>query len=63
MLHFMLQSLDRLGFHPEQIVTTLENRMKCALGHCGRCNIGPFYVCRDGPVITAAELKLLPPEV
>ena len=63
MLHFMLQSLDRLGFHPEQIVTTLENRMKCGLGHCGRCNVGPFYVCRDGPVITVAELQLLPPEV
>ncbi len=63
MLRFMLQSLDRLGFHPEQIVTTLENRMKCGLGHCGRCNVGPFYVCRDGPVITVAELQLLPPEV
>jgi NAD(P)H-flavin reductase len=63
MLRFMLQSLDRLGFRPGQIVTTLENRMKCGFGHCGRCNIGPFYVCRDGPVITAAELKLLPPEV
>ncbi len=63
MLHFMLQSLDRLGFQPEQIVTTLENRMKCGLGHCGRCNVGPFYVCRDGPVITVAELQLLPPEV
>ena len=37
--------------------------MKCGLGHCGRCNVGPFYVCRDGPVITVAELQLLPPEV
>jgi NAD(P)H-flavin reductase len=56
----MLQALERLGFKPEQVITTLENKMKCGLGKCGRCNIGRFYVCKDGPVFTAAQLASLP---
>lgn len=63
MLTFMLRALERLGYPPEQVVTTLENRMKCGFGECGRCNVGPFYVCRDGPVITAAELRRLPADL
>ena len=62
MLRFALRSLEKLGFAKEQIVTTLENRMKCGVGKCGRCNVGPWYVCRDGPVLTAAELETLPPD-
>ncbi|HIE52926.1 MAG TPA: heterodisulfide reductase subunit F [Armatimonadetes bacterium] len=60
MIKFMLPVLDRLGFQPEQIITTLENKMKCGLGKCGRCNIGGVYVCKDGPVFTAAQLAQLP---
>lgn len=60
MLRFMLVALDKLAFLPEQVVTTLENKMKCAVGQCGRCNVGRFFVCRDGPVVTAAQLKNLP---
>ncbi len=60
MIHFMLKTLDAMGFPPEAIVTTLENKMKCGLGHCGRCNVGPLLVCRDGPVFTAAQLAELP---
>lgn len=63
MLHFMLIALDKLGFSLDQIVTTLENKMKCGVGQCGRCNVGRFFVCRDGPVITAAELKTLPADM
>ena len=57
MIKFTLQALDKLGFKPEQIITTLERRMKCGVGICGRCNIGDKYVCVDGPVFTYAELK------
>ena len=57
MIKFTLQALDKLGFKPEQIYTTLERRMKCGVGICGRCNIGDKYVCVDGPVFTYAELK------
>lgn len=63
MLTYMLRALERLGYPPERVVTTLENRMKCGFGECGRCNVGPFYVCRDGPVITAAELRRLPADL
>ncbi|MDP6716019.1 MAG: FAD/NAD(P)-binding protein [SAR202 cluster bacterium] len=63
MIHFMLITLDKLGFPPEQMVTTLENKMKCGIGQCGRCNVGPLLVCRDGPVVTAAQLKGLPAEI
>lgn len=62
MIKFSLPVLERLGFADDQIFTTLENRMKCGLGKCGRCNVGNIYVCKDGPVFTAAELKRMPLE-
>jgi NAD(P)H-flavin reductase len=63
MIRFTLQALVKLGFKDEQIITTLERRMKCGIGLCGRCNIGPKYVCADGPVFTMAQLKELPSEL
>jgi len=63
MIRFTLQALAELGFGDDQIVTTLERRMKCGVGLCGRCNIGPRYVCKDGPVFTLRQLKELPPEL
>ena len=54
--------LQKLGFAEENIYTTLENRMKCGFGKCGRCNVGKTYVCKDGPVFTAAQLAELPNE-
>ena len=62
MIKFVIQNLLQLGFAPEQIVTTLEMKMKCGVGKCGRCNIGHKYVCLDGPVFTYAQLQSLPPE-
>jgi len=52
MIRFTFPVLEKLGFTPEQMITTLEKRMKCGIGKCGRCNIGNLYVCRDGPVFT-----------
>ncbi len=63
MIKFTLQALEKLGFAPEQIITTLEKRMKCGIGICGRCNIGDKYVCIDGPVFSLAELKQIPNEL
>lgn len=63
MIKFTIQALDKLKFLPEQIITTLERRMKCGIGICGRCNIGEKYVCVDGPVFSYAELKDLPNEL
>ena len=63
MIKFTVQALEKLGFPPESIVTTLEKRMKCGIGICGRCNIGGRYVCVDGPVFTWKQLQELPPEI
>lgn len=62
MIKYTLQSLLKLGFAPEDIITTLEMKMQCGYGKCGRCNIGSTYVCKDGPVFTYAQLKELPDE-
>jgi len=63
MIRFTLQALAELGYQDEQVITTLERRMKCGIGLCGRCNIGTKYVCTDGPVFTLTQLKQLPPEL
>jgi NAD(P)H-flavin reductase len=60
MLHFLFASLEKMGYSPSQVVTTLENKMKCGFGQCGRCNVGSFYVCREGPVISWEQLQALP---
>jgi NAD(P)H-flavin reductase len=62
MIKLSLPVLARLGFGKGEIYTTLENRMKCGLGKCGRCNTGRSYVCKDGPVYTLAQLEELPAE-
>ncbi len=63
MLHFTFPRLLELGFPPDRIITSLENKMKCGVGLCGRCNVGPKYVCCDGPVFTYEEIKALPQEL
>ncbi len=60
MLKYTMVPLLDLGFSPETIVTSLERRMSCGIGKCGRCNISSRYVCKDGPVFTYAELRELP---
>jgi NAD(P)H-flavin reductase len=57
MIKFVIQNLEKLGFTENQIYTTLEMRMKCGIGKCGRCNIGNLYVCKDGPVFSYKQLK------
>ena len=62
MIKFTLQGLMELGFEKTQVYTTMELKMKCGVGKCGRCNIGDKYVCKDGPVFRYDELGELPPE-
>ncbi len=63
MIKFALPVLLELGFTKDRVFTTLENRMKCGVGKCGRCNVGSYYVCKDGPVFTAADIEALPDDM
>lgn len=62
MIKYSLPVLAEAGFLPNQAYTTLENRMKCGLGKCGRCNVGNVYVCKEGPVFSQEQLEALPAE-
>jgi len=60
MIKYSLPVLANAGMSDGDIYTSLENRMKCGVGKCGRCNCGPVYVCKEGPVFTLEQMKKLP---
>ncbi len=60
MIKFTLPVLDKMGLGKGDIYTSLENRMKCGVGKCGRCNCGPVYVCKEGPVFTLEQIMRMP---
>lgn len=62
MIKFTQPVLDELGYAHDHIINSLEKRMKCGIGICGRCNIGEKFICKDGPVFTLEELNALPNE-
>jgi NAD(P)H-flavin reductase len=51
MMRFVASELERRGLAFERIYVSLERNMKCAIGHCGRCQFGPLFLCKDGPVM------------
>ncbi len=59
MIHFVGKVLHQLGFAPDQNYVTLEARMHCGIGKCGRCNLGDKLVCVNGPVFSMAEVAEL----
>ncbi len=62
MIKFVASRLAELGMPADRIYTTLEMRMKCGVGKCGKCNIGHQYVCVDGPVFSMSQLSDMPNE-
>ena len=56
MIYYADKTLQKLGFKPEQSYVTLEARMHCGIGKCGRCNLGEKLICVDGPVFSMAEV-------
>jgi len=57
MIKFVILTLEKLGFAHEQMIMTLEAKMKCGLGKCGRCNLGDKFVCLDGPVFSYTQVS------
>jgi sulfhydrogenase subunit gamma (sulfur reductase) len=57
MIKFTVLTLEKLGFAAAQMIMTLEAKMKCGIGKCGRCNMGDTFVCLDGPVFTYAQVS------
>ena len=57
MLKFTLPVLLGSGFHGQQLYTSLERKMSCGIGKCGKCNIETKYVCKDGPVFNYEEIR------
>lgn len=60
MMRFITRSLTIRGYSEDHIFVSLERRMECGMAKCGRCMIGPRYVCTDGPVFSYAEARALP---
>jgi len=60
MLKFTTFALLDEGLAPEQIYLSMNRRMSCGMGLCGRCNIGPYYLCKDGPDMNYAKIKDYP---
>jgi sulfhydrogenase subunit gamma (sulfur reductase) len=56
MIKFTIPVLKELGFADKDIILSLEMRMKCGIGKCGRCNIGGKYVCKDGPIFSYKQI-------
>jgi NAD(P)H-flavin reductase len=59
MMRFAVQELVSAGVPAERMVLSMERHMKCAAGFCGRCQYGPYFVCKDGPIFRYSELALL----
>ncbi|MGZ5326460.1 MAG: iron-sulfur cluster-binding protein, partial [Solirubrobacterales bacterium] len=59
MMRFVSGALRDLGVGPEAIHLSLERNMKCAIGHCGHCQLGPKFICKDGPVFRLDRIESL----
>jgi NAD(P)H-flavin reductase len=60
MMRFTVLKLLERGYRPENIYLSLERNMSCGVGKCGHCRLGRYYVCKDGPVFSYAELQSNP---
>lgn len=57
MMRFTLIELKKRGIDDDRIFVSLERNMKCGIGHCGHCQFGPYFICKDGPVFRFEEIK------
>ncbi|KPL08572.1 hypothetical protein AMJ71_08080 [candidate division TA06 bacterium SM1_40] len=57
MMRFVARQLIQMGQDPYDIFVSMERRMKCGIAHCGHCQIGAMYVCKDGPIFPYGDIK------
>lgn len=57
MMRFSVRELQKRGLPADRIYISAERNMKCAIGHCGHCQFGPKFLCKDGPVFSYSELQ------
>ncbi|GAB5468035.1 MAG: FAD/NAD(P)-binding protein [Rhodospirillales bacterium] len=57
MIRFTAAALEEMGVQPESIFLSMERNMKCAVGHCGHCQFGPHFICKDGPIFPLSEVR------
>jgi NAD(P)H-flavin reductase len=57
MMRFTVTELQKLGVPDERIFVSMERNMKCAVSLCGHCQLGPYFICKDGPVFPYSRLK------
>ena len=56
MMRFTIQDLQARGFTDDRLYVSMERNMKCGIGLCGHCQLGPFFVCKDGPIFRCSEM-------
>jgi NAD(P)H-flavin reductase len=59
MMRFTAAELTKRGVSAESIFLSMERNMKCAIGFCGHCQYGPYFVCKDGPVFAYSAIQSL----
>lgn len=59
MMHAAIDALSKRGLHENNMYLSMERNMKCAVGHCGHCQYGGLFICKDGPVFSYPEIKPL----
>ena len=59
MMHASAEGLHELGLAADAIYLSMERNMQCAIGHCGHCQMGGHFVCRNGPVFAWPEVRSL----
>jgi len=57
MMRFTVIELEKRGLEHRNIYVSMERNMRCGIGHCGHCQFGPYFVCKDGPVFCLEEIK------
>lgn len=60
MMRFAAKELMLKGMGGDDIHVSMERRMRCGTGHCGHCQLGPWFICKDGPVFSYSQLRELP---